>query len=255
MNLRITAHKIIVIGTLSFLNMTAQADTLSVAVAANVQYVFDNLRAEFKKESGHDLQAVFNSSGKFVSQISNGAPFDVFISADMEYPMALYQQGLTSASPKIYAYGALVLWTMKNQDLTQWQSLLQSSQINKIAVANPKTAPYGRETIKLLKHFQIEPQLSDRMVFGESISQTNQYIFSGVVDIGFTAKSVVMSEEMKGKGRWIEMPANAYAPIAQGVVILKYGQQRVPQLAKQFYDFLSSPKAKAILQNNGYGVP
>lgn len=186
----------------------ALADTLSVAVAANVQYVFDNLRAEFKKKSGHDLQAVFNSSGKFVSQISHGAPFDVFMSADMEYPIALYQQGLTSASPKIYAYGALVLWTMKDIDLTQWQQVLQSPQINKIAVANPKTTPYGRETIKLLKHFQIERQIAERMVFGDSISQTNQYIFSGAVDIGFTAKSVVMSEEMKGKGRWVEMPAN-----------------------------------------------
>lgn len=255
MKSRVTSQTLFFVSALSFFSMSANADTLSVAVAANVQYVFDNLRAEFKKESGHDLQAVFNSSGKFVSQISNGAPFDVFMSADMEYPAALYQQGLTSTSPKIYAYGALVLWTMKNLDLTQWQSLLQSPQINKIAVANPKTAPYGREAVKLLKYFQIEQQVTDRMVFGESISQTNQYIFSGAVDIGFTAKSVVMSEEMKGKGRWIDMPANAYAPIAQGVVILKHGQQRAPQLARQFYDFLSSPKAKAILQNNGYGVP
>ncbi|MBC3872772.1 molybdate ABC transporter substrate-binding protein [Undibacterium sp. LX15W] len=234
---------------------STHADTLSVAVAANVQFAFDDLKEEFKKQTGHDLKGVFNSSGKFVSQIINGAPFDVFMSADMDFPNSLYQQGFTITAPKIYAYGSLVLWTTKNLDLQSWQSLLQSDKVQKIAIANPKTAPYGKETIRVLKFYKLDVVLEPRFVYAESISQADQYIHSGVVDLGFTAKSVVVSSKMQGKGQWIELPANSYTPIAQGVVILKHGQENAPQASQQFYDFLSSAKAKAILQKNGYAVP
>lgn len=233
----------------------SRADTLRVAVAANVQFAFDDLKEEFKKQTGHDLKGVFNSSGKFVSQIVNGAPFDVFMSADMDFPNSLYQQGFSVAAPKIYSYGSLVLWTTKNLDLHSWQSLLQSEKIQKIAVANPKTAPYGKETIRALKYYKLDAALESRLVYAESISQVNQYIYSGVVDLGFTAKSVVVSAEMQGKGRWIELPVNSYTPIAQGVIILKRGRENAPKTSQLFYDFLSSAKAKTLLQKNGYAVP
>lgn len=232
-----------------------KADTLSVAVAANVQFAFDDLRIEFKKQTGHDLKGVFNSSGKFVSQIANGAPFDVLMSADMDYPNSLYQQGFSDSPPKIYAFGSLVLWTAKSLDLLSWQSLLQGERIHKIAIANPKTAPYGRETMRALKFYKLDAAVESRFVYAESISQTNQYIYSGLVDVGFTAKSVVVSAEMRGKGKWIELPANSYTPIAQGVIILKHGRENAPQVSQEFYKFLSSAKAKAILQKNGYAVP
>lgn len=233
----------------------SRADNVSVAVAANVQFAFDDLKAEFKKQTGHDIKGVFNSSGKFVSQIVNGAPFDVFMSADMEFPTSLYQQGFSFEAPKIYAYGSLVLWTNKNFDLDGWQNLLLSEKIKKIAIANPKTAPYGRETLHLLKHYKLDSRLESRFVFAESISQVNQYIHAGLVDVGFTAKSVVVSEEMKGEGKWLELPLDAYTPIAQGVIILKHGKEHSPAASQQFYDFLSTAKAKAILQKNGYVVP
>lgn len=233
----------------------SKADTLSVAVAANVQFAFDDLKEEFKKQTGHELKGVFNSSGKFVSQIANGAPFDVFMSADMDYPNVLYQRGFSATAPKIYAYGSLVLWTNKNMSLQSWQSLLQSDKIRKIAIANPKTAPYGRETIRALKHFKLDAKLESRLVYAESISQVNQYIYSGLVDIGFTAKSVVVSAEMQAKGQWIDLPLESYTPIAQGVIILKHGRDNSPKLAQQFYDFLSTAKAKAIFQKNGYAIP
>jgi molybdate transport system substrate-binding protein len=233
----------------------AMAGTLSVAVAANVQYVFDELRVEFKKETGHELQATYNSSGKFVTQIINGAPFDVFLSADMEYPEYLSKQAYTTAAPKIYAYGTLVLWTMKKRDLSQWQSLLSGDSIAKIALANPKTAPYGREAMKALAYYKLDAGLKPRLVFGDSISQTNQYIHSGVAEIGFTAKSVVLAKEMKDQGSWIEVPQQSYQAIAQGAVILKHGKENKPALAQQFYDFLYSEKARAIFQRNGYTAP
>lgn len=232
------------------------AGTLTVAVAANVQYAFDDLQAEFTKETGHALKPVYNSSGKFAAQIMNGAPFDIFLSADMEFPEKLYKEGLTTAAPKPYAYGTLVLWTMKkNLDLANWQTLLVSPSVDKIAVANPKTAPYGRETMKALTHYKLDAALKSKLVFGESIAQTNQYIHSNAADAGFTAKSVVVSPQMKGQGRWIDVPRGAYEPIAQGAVILTHAQQSDPKAAQLFYSFLYGAKARAILERYGYILP
>lgn len=239
----------------ALLTVNAAADTLSVAVASNVQYVFDELKSEFKKESGHELQATFSSSGKLVAQIMHGAPFDVFISADIEYPAYLHRQGFSAAPPKVYAYGVLVLWSAQKRDLRHWQALLTSAGIKKIALANPKTAPYGREALNLLKFYRLDAQLESKLVFGESIAQTNQYIHSGVADLGFTAKAVVSFAQMQGQGSWIEMPAAAYQPMAQGALILKHGQQNNALLAQEFYTFLFSNKARMIFQRNGYRLP
>jgi len=240
---------------LAFFSPPILAATLTVAVAANVQYAFDDLKAEFKKETGHELKPVYGSSGKLTAQIMNGAPFDVFLSADMEYPVKLHQARLTTAAPRTYAYGTLVLWTLKDLDLRHWQSALATPGIGKIALANPKTAPYGRETMQVLAHYKLTEALKGKLVFGESIAQTNQYIYSRAADAGFTAKSVVVSPELQGQGKWIELPQDAYQPIAQGVVVLRHGQQTQPQLAQQFYDFMLSPKSRAILQRNGYLLP
>lgn len=233
----------------------AHADTLTVAVAANVRYAFDDLQSAFKKETGHDIKPVFNSSGKFFSQIANGAPFDVFLSADMEYPEKLYSEGHAIAAPNIYAYGALVLWTMKDLDLGRWQTALTGPAVSKIAVANPKTAPYGRETIKALAYFKLDESLKSKMVFGESIAQTNQYIHSSATEAGFTAKSVVVSPEMKNQGKWVELPKESYRPIAQGIVVLRHGRRTNGQLAQQFHDFVLSGTARGILQRYGYLLP
>jgi molybdate transport system substrate-binding protein len=231
------------------------AETLTIAVAANVQYAFDDLQAAFRKETGHELKPVYNSSGKFAAQIMNGAPFDVFLSADMEYPEKLHREGFAATPPKVYAYGALVLWTMKDVNLANWQTLLAGPMVGKIAVTNPKTAPYGRETMKALAHFKLDEVLRPKLVFGESISQTNQYIHSRAADAGFTAKSVVVAPEMKGQGKWIDLPKESYQPIAQGIVVLKYGQQNHPKLAQQFHDFVLSAKSRAILERYGYLLP
>jgi molybdate transport system substrate-binding protein len=233
----------------------AFADTLTVAVAANAEYVFRDLAAEFKIESGHDVKPIINSSGKFVTQIVNGAAYDVFLSADMEFPEKLYKDGYATAAPKAYAYGALVVWSMKDLDLHTWSGALTNAAVNKIAVANPQTAPYGRETMKALSKAKLDQSLAPKLVFGESIAQTNQYIFSAAADIGFTAKSVVLSPELQGKGKWIDVPKDMYDPIAQGAVILKHGQETNPKLAQEFYAFLYSQKARAILEKFGYLLP
>lgn len=234
---------------------SAFADTLTVAVASNVQYAFDDLQADFRKSTGHDIKPVYNSSGKLAAQVMNGAPFDVFLSADMEYPEKLHKEGFTAAAPKVYAYGTLVLWTLRDLDLAKWQSVLAGPAVAKIAVANPKTAPYGRETMKALGALKLDTALKSKLVFGESISQTNQYIHSKAADAGFTAKSVVLAPEMKGQGKWIDLPKESYQPIAQGVVVLKHGQQASTTASQQFHDFVLSARSRAILERHGYLLP
>ncbi|MDP2783872.1 MAG: molybdate ABC transporter substrate-binding protein [Sulfurimicrobium sp.] len=233
----------------------ACAESLTVAVAANVKYAFDDLQDAFRKESGIDIKPIFSSSGKITAQVKSGAPYDVFLSADMEYPKALHREGFAAAAPKIYGYGSLVVWTMNDYDLRNWPALMGSAGVNKIAIPNPKLAPYGREALKALRYLKVYEAVEAKLVYGESVGQTNQYIHSRAADIGFTAKSVVVSPEMKGQGKWVDVPRDAYEPIAQGVVILKHGRETNAAAAAKFYDFLASAKARAIFQQYGYLLP
>jgi molybdate transport system substrate-binding protein len=250
-------NRALLLACLSLLpGMVAHAEPLTVAVAPNVRYAFDDLQAEFKKETGIEVNPVFASSGKVTAQVENGAPFDVFISADMGFPETLYKKGFAAAPPQIYAYGSLVLWTLKDGlDLSKGIAVLKDSGVEKIAVANPKLAPYGREALKALKYYNLSGTLEPKLVYGEDISQVNQYIVSKAADIGFTAKSIVVSPEMKGKGKWVEIKKEAYQPIAQGAVILKHGQDTSPAASRKFYDFLFSAKSRAILEQYGYILP
>lgn len=225
---------------------------ITIAVAANMQFAMQELTHNFTKETGIQCNLVISSSGKLTAQIKQGAPYDLFVSADMKYPDVLHKEGFALQKPKIYAYGKLVLWSL-DKSIKPGLSVLKSSIVKHIACANPKTAPYGVATIQVLKHNKIYNSIKSKLVYGESISQTNQFIISKSAQIGFTAKSVVLSPEMKGKGQWIELNPSSYAPIAQGVVILK--QDHVEEAAaKRFYNFLFSAEAKKILKSFGYSV-
>src|SRR3989338_2416827 len=136
---------------------------LTVAVAANVQYQFEELNTIFENETGIKIKPVIGSSGKFMAQIENGAPFDIFLSADMDYPQTLQQEGLTCNDPKIYAYGALVLWTMNNIDLSRGIKVVNDPTVKKIAMASPNAAPYGRQAVNALKHYQLYNQVSKKL--------------------------------------------------------------------------------------------
>ncbi|MFA5059406.1 MAG: molybdate ABC transporter substrate-binding protein [Candidatus Omnitrophota bacterium] len=246
--------------TLSFLfvllfSVSAFAGDLTVAVAANVQYTFEELKTEFEKETGISIKPVFGSSGKFTAQIENGAPFDIFLSADMEYPQALEKEGLTSNAAKVYAYGTLVVWTMNNIDLTRGIEIFSDPSVKKISIASPKTAPYGRQAVNALKHYSLYPKVKKKLVYGENIAQTNQFITTKAADCGITAKSIVLAPNMKDWGQWIEIEKNAYEPIAQGAVILKYAQKNNLEDAQKFFDFLFSNKAKEIFKRYGYILP
>ncbi|OIR17868.1 molybdate-binding periplasmic protein precursor [mine drainage metagenome] len=235
--------------------LAASAEPLTVAVAANVKYAFDELAAEFTKQTGVDVRSVVSSSGKLTAQIKSGAPYDVFLSADMSYPAILYQDGQATSPPKVYANGALVLWTMSDADLSKGVAGLTDSSFKKVAIASPKLAPYGREAIKALDFYKVRAAVEPKLVYGESISQVNQYIDSKSVDVGFTAKSVVLSPELQGKGKWVEVPNESYEPIAQGLVILRHGSENNGDAARKFYGFVFSSKAQAIFTKYGYKLP
>jgi molybdate transport system substrate-binding protein len=231
------------------------AEPLTVAVAANVKYAFDELAAEFSKSTGIEVRSVFGSSGKLAAQINSGAPFDVFLSADMDYPEVLYRDKLAMAAPTVYANGVLVLWTLNPLNLGKGIQVLADPAVQKIAVANPRLAPYGREAMNALEHFKLRAAVEPKLIYGESISQVNQYIVSKSADIGFTAKSVVLAPEVAGKGKWIEVPRESYQPIAQGVVILQHGAETNAAAAHRFLEFLSSPAARGIFEKYGYLLP
>jgi len=226
---------------------------LTVAAAANVQYVLNELVKDFDSSTGIKTDIILNSSGKLTAQIKEGAPYDVFVSADMKYTEELYKSGFAIDSPKVYANGLLVLWTTQTgikpaSDL----KVLTSGAVKKIAIANPQTAPYGVASLEAMKYYKVYDNVKDKLVYGESISQTNQYVISGSADIGFTAKSIVLADEMKGKGTWIDIDRKAYKPIQQGAVILKHGNETNSEAAKKFYDYLYSNRAKNILKKYGY---
>jgi len=230
----------------------ARVQGLTVAAAANLQPVLEALQGAFEKGSGVKLRMVTGSSGKLTAQIENGAPFDVFVSADTKYPEALYKKGLSSQPPRIYAYGILVLWSMKDWDLSKGIFVLQDARIKKIAVANPEVSPYGREAVKAMEYYKMDEKLAQKLVFGESIGQTNDFIVSQSADIGFTSKSTVVSPSLKEKGVWVQVPAESYQRIAQGAMMLRYAERHHPEAASEFYHFLFSPEAKAIFKKYGY---
>jgi molybdate transport system substrate-binding protein len=229
------------------------AQPLRIAVAANAQFVMEQLKGSFQKKTGTPIELIVSSSGKLTTQIQQGAPYDVFLSADMTYPQTLYNAGLTTAAPVVYAYGSLVLWTLTHLPLTVDLKVLSNSAVRHIAIANPATAPYGEAAVSFLKYRKQLDPVKPKLVYGESIAQVNQYVLTGAAEVGFTAKSVVLDPSLKHRGHWIDLPATGYSPIAQGVVILKRTSQ-LP-VARQFMQFLRSPDARRILQQFGYRSP
>ncbi|WP_373057636.1 molybdate ABC transporter substrate-binding protein [Zunongwangia sp. H14] len=224
---------------------------LRIATAANMQFAMKDLVQEFMQKTGVPCEIIVSSSGKLTAQIKAGAPYNIFVAANMKYPNDLYNSGIAKQKPEIYAFGSLVLWTLKDS-LTPSVEILQDQRLKHIAVANPKTAPYGTAAIAFLKNKGLYKEVKPKLVFGESISSVNQFIFSESADIGFTAQSVVLSPKMKGKGAWIKLDPKSYPSIEQGVVLLPQKDEKKAKNAAEFYKFLFSPEAQQILQDYGY---
>jgi molybdate transport system substrate-binding protein len=228
-------------------------DSLTIAASANMQYAMEELIARFTEESGIPCELIVGSSGKLTAQIAEGAPFDLFFSADMKYPEEIHNRGLTSGPPRIYAYGYLVFWSLE-EGLELTKEGMLSDRVSHIAIANPETAPYGRAAEDLLKGMGVYESVESKLVFGESVAQTNQFILSGTAELGLTARSVVSAPGAKGKGQWKEADQALYEPIAQGVVHLKNPDPEKKRWALEFDVFLRSQTAMDILHKFGYGL-
>jgi len=232
--------------------LNAKAQNIRVAAAANLQPVMEVLQKDFKQKTGISVDAVIGSSGKLVAQISNGAPFDVFLSADMSFPETLFKNGFAKEKPVVYASGSLIICSTQNIGFENWERLLLSARIKKIAVANPVIAPYGKAAEQSLQDKGILDDAKPKIVYGESISQVNTYITTGVADVGFTTQSLVKEPGNKKPLYYKIIDPKTYEPIQQGIVILKHGADNPS--ADKFYRYILSPAAKSIFKAYGYRV-
>jgi len=237
------------------LSSSVRAQTLRVAVAANAQFVMKVLLADFKKKTGIESEIIAGSSGKLTAQIKNGAPYDLFLSADMDFPAALYKEGFALTPPKVYALGSLIVCSTSGLDVKNWQTLLRHNSVKKIAIANPALAPYGKAAEETFRYYNLWNQVKGKLVLGESISQVNTYLTTGVVSIGFTTEALVHESPSVQKLQWARIDPNVYKPIQQGMVILSYAKQGNYGNAVKFFNYLSSPAAKQLLKKNGYQIP
>ena len=234
---------------------SAQAQTLRIAAASDLQFVLPDLAAQYEKQTGIKLAITYGSSGNFFAQIQNGAPFDLFFSADLDYPKNLIQAGFAdSDSLQIYAAGRLVLWLPPDSPLDPAVGLkaLLDPRIQKIAVANPEHAPYGRAAVAALQSAGLYDQLKPKLVFGENISQAAQFVQSGSAQAGLIAFSLALSPVMKSGKRW-DVPPDRYPSIEQAVVLLKSSPNK--RAVASFLAFLKTLQARAIFDRYGYAPP
>jgi molybdate transport system substrate-binding protein len=236
--------------------MAASAQDITVAAAADLQFVMQDLVTHFQKETGKTVKVTYGSSGNFFQQIQNGAPFDMFFSANLEYAKRLESAGLTEADSFYeYATGKIVIWVPKESrlDISSGIAALLSASIQKIAIANPQHAPYGQAAVAALKKGSVYDKVADKLVFGENISQTATFVASGSADAGIIALSLALSPAMKDKGRYVEIPVSEYSPIQQACVIMKASKQK--ETARVFLGFVKGQGASELFRNYGFAVP
>lgn len=232
-----------------------QVQEVKIAAAADLKFAMAELSAQFEKQGGVKLQITYGSSGNFLTQIQNGAPFDLFFSADSDYPKKLEAANLTEPGTLTeYALGHLVLWSPSGGvDVSNdgWSSLA-SERVKKIAIANPEHAPYGRAAVAALKRAGIYDLVKAKLVFGENISQAAQFVQSGNAQAGLIALSLAVSPAMQSGHIW-QVPAYAYPAIQQSAVILKSAQNK--DAARKFIAFVKSPAGGEILERFGFSIP
>ena len=221
-----------------------------IAAAANTSYVLPALIAQFKKDHPKaQLKPVLASSGKLTAQIRFGAPYQLFISANLKYPQQLYREGLGVEPPKIYAYGLLAVVTRGNLPPT----LSALPRARWVVIANPRLAPYGARAVEALKKSGYYSQLKPKLIYAENVAGVLNYLVTGNGDSGITAKSLLYSPKLRGVSNlhWAQLPTRYYSPIPQGVLLLKGASKT----ARQFYNFLFTPTARKILERFGYLPP
>ena len=231
--------------------------TLTVAAAADLTPALREIAPNFEKRSGTHIAVVYGSSGNLATQIENGAPYDVFLSADLGYPRRLESQGLAVlGSLTMYATGKLVLWAPKTLGVdvqALGMKALTAPEVRTIAIANPEHAPYGQAAVAALRWANLFEALKAKLVLGENVAQAAQFVGSGNAQVGMIPLSLAMAPELARRGQWWELPPESYPPIAQGAVVLRKSKNE--KVAQDFVNYLKTNEAAAILRRYGFEVP
>lgn len=247
--------KLCLLALVAFVNVGfTQPNSFRVAAASDVKFALDSVIRIFQEETASQVTVTYGSSGKLYEQISNGAPFDIFFSADLVYPEKLQRARLTISEPKIYGTGRLVIWSsVLDPSELKMESLVQKT-IRKIAIANPQHAPYGKRAVEAMLFYNVFEKVKDNLVLGENISQAAQYLYSGAADIGIIALSVALSPPMKKlRGDFFVIPDESHLPLQQGYVLLS--RARNNSSVTKFDAFLSTNRAREIFKIYGFSVP
>lgn len=243
-----------ILACLLVLGPARAGEKLTIAAAADLKFAMDEIAASFRKaHPGDEVDVIYGSSGKFHTQIQQGAPFDIFFSADKGFAEGLKAEGLAVTEPKLYAIGRVVLWSPTRDASKMSLKDLDDAKLNKIAIANPAHAPYGKRAEEALRAVGLWDKLKDKLVFGENIAQTAQFVQTGAADIGIIALSLAKSPELASKGGYALIPDKLHAPLEQAFVITKHGAEN--GLAKAFARYMSAKESRQIMIRYGFVLP
>jgi len=242
-----------VICTLLFAT-TAHAEKITIAAAADLKFAMDEIVTGFNKSyAGHEVEVIYGSSGKFNTQIQQGAPYDLFFSADISYPRELAKNGMAASEVKPYAFGRIVLWSNSLNAAKMTLASLTDPTITRIAIANPKHAPYGKRAEEALRTSGLWDRLQPKLVFGENIAHTAQFVQTGNAQVGIIALSLALNPELSKKGGYYLIPDNLHNPLEQGYIITKRGADK--PLARQFAEYMGSKPARTVMTKYGFVLP
>lgn len=236
------------------LSMNAYAEKITIAAAADLKFAMDEIVARFKKTSAKDeIEVIYGSSGKFQTQIQQGAPYDLYFSADIAFPRALAEAGLSASEVMPYALGRIVLWSSTLDASKMSLAGLTSAKISRIAIANPKHAPYGKRAEEALRAAHLWDAVEAKLVYGENIAHTAQFVQTGSAQVGIIALSLALNPELASKGGYWLIPDTLHTPLEQGFIITKHAERSV--LARRFSDYMLSSSARSIMTKYGFVMP
>ncbi|WP_367026884.1 molybdate ABC transporter substrate-binding protein [Methylococcus sp. ANG] len=232
----------------------AHAGKITVAAAADLKFAMDEIVATFKKSNaGEDVEVIYGSSGKFHTQIQEGAPYDLYFSADIGFPRELVNKGLAASEVKPYAFGRIVLWSATLDATRMNLSSLADSKFARIAIANPKHAPYGKRAEEALRAAGVWEQVEPKLVYGENIAATALFVQTGNAQIGVIALSLALNPELASKGGYWLIPDSLHEPLEQGFIITKRAESN--PLARRFAEYMSGKEARAVMTRYGFVLP
>lgn len=233
---------------------TAHAEKVTVAAAADLKFAMDEIVAAFKKANPADeVEVIYGSSGKFHTQIQQGAPYDLYFSADIGFPRELAKVGFAASEVKPYAFGRIVLWSAGMDATKMTLASLTDPKIARIAIANPKHAPYGKRAEEALRASGLWEKVESKLVYGENIAHTAQFVQTGNAQVGVIALALAVNPELANKGGYWLIPDNLHEPLEQGFIITKRAEGSA--LAKRFADYMGSKPARAVMTKYGFVLP